>query len=1105
MPLTRVPAALRHFQAVAVAFLSREGVLIDANEGFRRLLRSDHCSVGSETIAAAFIQPPFAELMAMSPASDGTLYTGQLTLGPFVGANSSLQARISVHGDIVGFFGEHDIAGMERLQRSMLELNAALTDSQRQLARANRSLEQKARDYASIVETSIDGFARLDEAGHFIEVNQALCALTGFTREQLLQRKLADIDIDGSDGLPAASMSALAAAGGHRERSWRRGDGALIDIEMSIAQTPLCADEFFVFVRDTTVRNEMLRRLRRSELQLRQVADNSSDMISLHDAEGRYLYASQASQRLFGYPAEALRGRLADEFIHPDDLAGVRINAAAEVATGRQIVRRYRFRCASGRHVWVESIARVMPSEQKQSPELIVTTREIDQRQRQEALANMRRNALEMLAAGAVLEDILGSIAGVVSRLGEDLPCCILCLNAPARALLVGGHAGLGASFLHAFAHAARADEVAGPGAAAWRGEALRIDDLAVGGGHLPAHTALCDEGLAAAWILPLKSLDGALLGAFAVFRRHPGFFAADDEIVSNALSLAALAIEHRRTQADLHLAASVYKAIGEAVMVTDAENHISAVNTAFTRTTGYTLEEVIGRDPGMLSSGRQDKQFYRRMWDALLLYGRWQGQIWNRRKNGEEYAEWLTISSIYDERGNLLRRVALFSDITDQKLAEETIWRQANYDSLTQLPNRRLFRDRLQQEMQKTERAGSILALLFLDLDRFKEVNDTLGHDAGDALLVEAAARIRACVRASDTVARLGGDEFTVIMSDVTEPDRVGDVANEIVHKLARPFALGDEQAYVSASVGITLFPADASEVDALIKHADQAMYVAKNSGRNRFSYFTPETQLAAQQRLRLVRDLRTAITDGEFSVFLQPIVDLQDGGLVKLEALLRWQHPLRGWVPPGEFIAVAEGAGLIGDIGDFVFHEVTRVARAWRDECGGSVPAIGINLSPAQLTDPGLCARWESRLRELDLPGEAVVVEVTEGLLLADDAQASAPLACLRAAGMEVAIDDFGTGYSALSYLKRFSVDYLKIALEFIRDMASDPRDQALIEAIIAMAHKLGIKVVAEGVETEEERQLLIAAGCDYAQGYLFARPAPVTTLADLRSRLR
>lgn len=635
IPLTRIPSDLRQFQAVVVAFIRRDGVLLDANEGFLRLLRLGDRAAAPATIADAFIQPHFAELMAMSPAADGTLYSGQLTLGPFVGANSSLRVRIRVTGEVVGLFGEHDIAAMEGLQRSMLELNAALTDSQRQLARANRSLEQKARDYASIVETSIDGFARLDEAGRFIEVNQALSEMTGFTREALLQRTLADID--RGDDLSAASMSALAAAGARHERSWRRHDGARIDIEMSIAQTPLRADEFFVFVRDTTARNETLRLLRRSELQLRQVADNGSDMISLHDAEGRYLYASQASQRLFGYSEDDLRGRPADAFIHPEDLADARMIATDELAAGEQQLRRYRFRCASGRHVWVESILRVMPSGAHQSPELIVTTREIDQRQRQEALADMRRSVLEMLAAGAALDDVLGAIAAVVSSLGEDLPCCILCLNATGRALVVGAHAGLGATFLHTFAHTAHADEAAGPGAAAWRGEALRSDDLARDGACLPAYAALQDEGLAAAWILPLKSLDGTLLGAFAAFRRQAGFFAADDDIVGSALSLAALTIEHRRTQADLHLAASVYKAIGEAVMVTDAENHISAVNAAFTRTTGYTAEEVIGRDPGMLGSGRQDAQFYRRMWDSLLLSGRWQGQIWNRRKNGEE------------------------------------------------------------------------------------------------------------------------------------------------------------------------------------------------------------------------------------------------------------------------------------------------------------------------------------------------------------------------------------------------------------------------------------------------------------------------------------
>jgi diguanylate cyclase (GGDEF)-like protein len=450
-----------------------------------------------------------------------------------------------------------------------------------------------------------------------------------------------------------------------------------------------------------------------------------------------------------------------------------------------------------------------------------------------------------------------------------------------------------------------------------------------------------------------------------------------------------------------------------------------------------------------------------------------------------------------------------------------DAIWKQANFDTLTGLPNRNMFHDRLEQEAIKFHRTNIPLSLLLIDLDQFKEVNDTLGHAVGDALLQEAAHRIRACVRKSDTVARLGGDEFTVILPQLADTSHVEDIAQKIINKMAEPYHLGSEIVYVSASIGITLYPNDAADIDILIQNADQAMYVAKNQGRNRFSYFTPALQQAAQTRLRLIHDLRGALAANQFRVYFQPIVELSSGHIHKAEALLRWQHPERGMVSPMEFIPLAEETGLIVEIGDWVFQESARWMKRWNNQFANEIQT-GANQSPMQI--PGCCQisvnvspvqfkignsvfaeEWLQQLQKLGFSGKNIVIEITEGLLLNAESDILKKLLKLRDAGIQVAIDDFGTGYSSLSYLKKFDIDYLKIDQSFVRNLETDPNDMALSEAIIVMAHTLGLKVIAEGVETEGQRKLLAAAGCDYAQGYLFSKPVPPEEFeALLKSRL-
>ncbi|MFC6672184.1 putative bifunctional diguanylate cyclase/phosphodiesterase [Marinobacterium aestuariivivens] len=423
-----------------------------------------------------------------------------------------------------------------------------------------------------------------------------------------------------------------------------------------------------------------------------------------------------------------------------------------------------------------------------------------------------------------------------------------------------------------------------------------------------------------------------------------------------------------------------------------------------------------------------------------------------------------------------------------------------ANFDLLTGLPNRRLFYDRLEQEIRKAERDRKRIALMYIDLDNFKDVNDTQGHEVGDALLKEASSRLSKSIRKSDTVARLGGDEFTVILPGLDDFENVAQVSETILARLTEPFCNGEHRNFISASIGITIYPDDAADVNTLLQHADQAMYVAKHLGRNRYHYFTPDMQDLALARMQRIHDLRNALTNREFCLCYQPIVDLASGRVRKAEALIRWNHPAEGLVAPGDFIPLAEETGLIIEMGSWIFEEAAEQVSSWRQNLDPDFQ-ISINTSPVQLRSNGSKLEdWLAWLEQLDLPGDAIAMEITESILM--DAAASERLLAVQKMGLEVSLDDFGTGYSTLSYLKKFDIDYLKIDRSFVQNLAPASSDAALCEAIILMAHKLGIRVIAEGIETEAQRACLAAMGCDYGQGYLFSK---AVNAAEFEQRIR
>ncbi len=447
------------------------------------------------------------------------------------------------------------------------------------------------------------------------------------------------------------------------------------------------------------------------------------------------------------------------------------------------------------------------------------------------------------------------------------------------------------------------------------------------------------------------------------------------------------------------------------------------------------------------------------------------------------------------------MNRLVYVLDITERKRSEELIWKQAHYDAVTGLPNRNLFRILLEEGRSRAELEGHRLALFLIDLDHFKEVNDILGHSAGDMLLGSIAARIKNSLGDNAAIARLGGDEFALIINEPDYPEWVDGFAQRVLDELARPFHLDGEVVFVSASVGVAIYPDDSANVDDLFKSADQAMYEAKRAGRNCFSYFTPALQCAALNRLHLANELRSALTNDEFEVYYQPIIDLRDGSLKKAEALLRWNHPERGVVGPYEFISIAESTGLIVKIGNWVANEVIDKIIFWRERFLCDLQ-ISINVSPIQFRVSNASDfDWVRKIEDAGLDGRSLLVEITEGLLLNADPLVKKNLLFLRESGIEVAIDDFGTGYSSLAYLRKFDIDYLKIDRSFVEDLDGVGFD--LCEAIVAMAHRLGLKVVAEGIETTKQRDVLASIGCDYGQGYLFSRPVQFDSFTAMLSK--
>jgi len=545
---------------------------------------------------------------------------------------------------------------------------------------------------------------------------------------------------------------------------------------------------------------------------------------------------------------------------------------------------------------------------------------------------------------------------------------------------------------------------------------------------------------------------------------------------------------------------AAIAMETSEAIMITDPHNHILQVNNAFSKITGYASHEVIGQKPSLLKSDRHNEDFYQALWEEIQENGQWEGEIWNRRKNGEVYPEWLTITCVKNKNDEVTHYVGSFLDITARKESEAKIKYQAHYDPLTNLPNRRLLQDRLEKAISMAERHGWTGAILFLDLDHFKNINDSLGHPVGDALLQEVAKRLKSAIRKEDTAARLGGDEFIILLSDLsgdlkTAIDQANQFAQKILNTLTVKFDISPHQLHISTSIGISLFPDSSTQAEDIMKYADVALYQAKNAGRNTHVLYMPDMQEQANERLVLERELYDACENEQLTVFYQPQHDNQ-GDVIGAEALLRWHNVERGWISPADFIPLAEETGLILTIGNWVLKEACQLLKTIENDYRTPI-RVAVNVSPRQFRQSDFVDSVTRTINETGANPKLLELELTEGMLISDIDNTIKKIEALRALGIRFAIDDFGTGYSSLAYLKRLPLDILKVDKSFVQDICTDPNDAAIVETIISMARHLDLEVIAEGVENELELEFLFKNHCNIFQGFYFNKPMPVDKL--------
>ncbi|KXI30816.1 bifunctional diguanylate cyclase/phosphodiesterase [Paraglaciecola hydrolytica] len=829
-----------------------------------------------------------------------------------------------------------------------------------------------------------------------------------------------------------------------------------------------------------------------NEMYLRAVFNNMGDPIFVKDQDCRLLLVNDAFCSIFSLPREEIIGKTLAEKVPASErehfLAidlqvlkeGNEILCEETLTTNGQqtkniLTRKNRFIDAYGNYF------------------LVGVIHDITQRKQTEQREKSRTKILELITSGEPLNHILAAIVGAVEQENPNMLCSILLLDDAGKHLLSSTASSLPGFYTEAIHGIEIGLGVGSCGTAAYTNKRVIVDDIQNHPYWAPYKELAQSAGLGSCWSEPIRSVSGKVLGTFAIYHHkvnHPS--AADLAVIEQTASLASIAIEKKQAQEKLTRAASVFTHAHEGIMLTDANSNIIEVNASFSRMTGYSEAEVLGKNPRLLQSKRQSPEFYVEMWDTILTHGYWRGEIWNRRKNGELYAEMLTISAVKNSAGVVQHYVSLSTDITPMKHYQSQLERIAHYDTLTNLPNRELLADRLSQAMAQCQRHQLSLAVAFMDLDGFKAVNDNHGHDVGDELLIAVSQRMKEALREGDTLARIGGDEFIAIIVDIDKFEDSELVLKRLLKAAQDPILLGETRLQVSASIGVTLYPQDGVNAEQLMRHADQAMYVAKQAGKNCYHLFDTAKDSAIHSHRKNIDDIYSALALDQFVLHYQPKVNMHSGAVIGVEALIRWQHPVRGLVPPLAFLPVIEEHVVSLELGEWVIDTALTQIKQWR-LIGLNLP-ISVNISAYQLQQTNFTTRLAALLAaHPEVPANFLELEILESSALHDTNQVSETMTACHQLGVSFALDDFGTGYSSLTYLKRLPAHLIKIDQSFVRDMLEDADDLAIVKGVVGLAKAFQRQVIAEGVETPKHGKALLQLGCELAQGYGIARPMP------------
>jgi len=899
--------------------------------------------------------------------------------------------------------------------------------------------------------------------GCYLEVNEAFTKVIGYTPEEAVGRTAIELGIWKSleDRTRIVNMLQRNGSLTNVEVSFRSKSGEEIQTLASAEIIDIDGEEcLLTILSDITDRKKAEQALRESEQKIRWLTENMLDVVCQIDKDRKVLYISASCESVLGYKPEELIGQTISDYLHPDDAPRVfRTMADAVVNRRSTATMKYRFRHSAGHYVWRESTCRLSYDDQGNYVGAIYCTRDITERV--QAMEAMRRSE-EFLNA------VFNGIQDGITVLDPELN--IVRVNAALE----------------------REYGLSGP---------------VVGRKCYEAYHGNCEPCKACPTLRTVKTaraetevitatnVDGKII--WLELSAYPMLDAC-----GNVVAI----IEHSRDitsrlkcEAQQRTQVSAMNAAGDQIVISDASGQIEFVNPAFEQETGYTFCEVVGKELRPLGLPDQDPELCAEIDRVTSLGQTWQGEITSRRKDGTQFIEDVTVTPVKGECGAIEHFIAIKRNITEKKQTQAKLDYLAHHDSLTGLPNRLLFSDRLTQRLAQARRDNTMFAVMFLDLDRFKLINDTLGHGVGDQLLKAAALRLTECLREVDTIARMGGDEFTLIVPNIHSADDATKVAQRVQDALSDSFCINGRELFITTSIGISVFPHDGTDAETLVKNADTAMYRAKEQGTSTYEFYTEELNTIAIERMTMENDLRRAVERSEFVLHYQPQVDISTGRTVGVEALIRWLHPEIGMVSPAKFIPLSEETGLIVPISEWVLRTACAQNKAWQD--AGLPPIqVAVNISARLLQESTLAKQVEAVLRETDLAPEYLGIEITEGTLMRNPELAISVLHELKSMGVHISIDDFGTGYSSLSYLKRFPIDVVKLDQSFVRDITTNSDDAAIASAIVALAHSLKLKVIPEGVETLEQLDYLRSLKCDKIQGYFVSPPVAADSIAHL-----